>query len=106
MTPQEIAQAILQLYSYDSSRWTQGAFARDAGGEPISATHKDSVCWCLMGASVKVASEYPQSRRAFYDTVNNVIPSIQRDQTSIYWNDCSDRTFQDVVDLLIRCAKV
>lgn len=38
-----------QLLS-DESKWTKGAFARDASGEETASAGENAVCWCAWGA--------------------------------------------------------
>lgn len=38
----------------DPSRWTKGAFARDASGHNTMPSAGNAVCWCLNGAVRKV----------------------------------------------------
>lgn len=52
MTPHEIlvdARALLT----DPEHWTQGTFARDRRGYPVSAASENAVCWCTYGALTK-----------------------------------------------------
>ena len=36
--------------------WTQGVFARDAGGRCVSPMSPDACCFCMMGAVERIAS--------------------------------------------------
>ena len=37
----------------DESRWTRGAFARDARGESVRPLHSTATSWCAAGAIIK-----------------------------------------------------
>lgn len=41
----------------DLTRWTKGAYARNAKGDPVTECSADAVCWCSMGALRKVIAE-------------------------------------------------
>lgn len=63
----------------DEQRWTQGAYAKDAAGEPFydedgyiiedesTALRNDAACWCLWGAAYKcgivTTHESPRDRQ-------------------------------------------
>ena len=34
----------------DESKWTKGAYSRDAEGETTDLLDRGAVCWCLRGA--------------------------------------------------------
>lgn len=55
MTPTklETLRAVRELLS-DPSRWTRGAYARDAEGNYANASGPNAVCWCAVGAFEKV----------------------------------------------------
>lgn len=33
----------------NEDKWTQGALARNADGEPVDPESEEAVCWCLIG---------------------------------------------------------
>ncbi len=41
----------------DPARWTQGAYARDAAGNPVGVRSDRAVCWCSAGAIKKVGGD-------------------------------------------------
>jgi hypothetical protein len=45
----ELLRRVRDLLS-DPAKWTQGATARDANGQPTDMNGKSAVCWCLSGA--------------------------------------------------------
>lgn len=56
MTPAEIFAAMIALLG-EPSRWTQGAPARLANGVNCTSVHPEAVCWCVLGALTKCASQ-------------------------------------------------
>ena len=40
----------------DSSKWTQHAHARGAGGEAVKPTSPDATCWCVLGALARISN--------------------------------------------------
>jgi len=71
-------------------RWTQGALARSAGGDPVDPLSEDAVAWCLVGAIMRC---YSHSQLE----VEVIVPSNLRLNE---WNDQRDRTWQDVIHLV------
>lgn len=57
MSPVEILKAARELIA-KPERWTRGSGARDASGQDVDASSDDAVCWCAIGAIVRV-SENP-----------------------------------------------
>lgn len=49
----EILTGVRDLLS-DPERWTQGASARNAAGEPIDVHSEDATCFCAVGAFYRV----------------------------------------------------
>jgi hypothetical protein len=43
----------------DRDRWTQGASARDANGNPVGAQNERACCWCGSGAIVRSGGGEP-----------------------------------------------
>ena len=56
--------------------WTQGAFARDLDGSPISATCCKAVCFCLAGAFIKAGDG--ADTKNIYRLAMRVFPNDQR----------------------------
>jgi hypothetical protein len=38
----------------DPKRWTKGEEARNADGDPIHPSKPEAVCWCALGATIRV----------------------------------------------------
>lgn len=53
-TPKQILLEAAELIE-QPGKWTQGAFARDHGGDGTAFCDPDAVCWCAEGAIAKVA---------------------------------------------------
>lgn len=75
-------------------KWTQGCAARDAAGNPVSATSSEARCWCLIGAK----------RRAslWNDFGPNRLFRKLLGRSVVDWQDAPARTFAEVKDLLAR----
>ncbi len=81
---------VADLYT-DSSRWTKGAYERNAAGEPIRFQKEGAVCWCLVGAMQQcylTEGSYGARMRAVAAHVGCY------DLTA--WNDAPERTFAEV----------
>lgn len=108
----------------DESKWTTGAFARNADGVTRNARHDDSVCWCIQGAVNKIydpdnlgekknknLAEVTKRILRFikenYDPPNFVKPGTHETITEwnvTLWNDWPDRTYDEVIHVLGSCA--
>src|ERR1700743_869307 len=53
MTYLEILKDARELIA-DPSRWTQDSYARDVDGKTTDPINPDAVCWCAVGAIMKV----------------------------------------------------
>lgn len=58
MTPVEILKAARELIA-KPERWTRGCGARDASGEDVEARSDAAICWCAIGAIVRVSDDNP-----------------------------------------------
>lgn len=81
-------------------RWTQGFIARDLDGDGCGPTAAEAVCWCLTGALVKC---YGRTRA--FEMAGMFYPVIPANGGShaddiVFWNDASERTFEDVRQLV------
>jgi hypothetical protein len=47
-------------------RWTRGAYARRADGRAVDVLHPDAVCWCAVGAVLRVAEDEASAALPFY----------------------------------------
>mgnify|MGYP001417778115 CR=1 FL=1 len=85
---------------FDSpERWTQGAYAKNADGEPCNSLDDKAVCFCLLGAINYVygdarSTQIVKKLKNADITINRVGP----------WNDSQDRTFDEIVDLCKRAG--
>lgn len=80
----------------DESKWTKGAYARNALGRQALVEDSEAVCWCFEGAIMK----------CYGDILSQVIEdkilakiSLQN-HSIITWNDDSERTFAEVKALV------
>lgn len=83
---------IKELFS-DSSKWTQGEYAKDAKGNMVWVDSPKAVCWCLEGA---VRHCYPPSKWCeTYAKLHNELGGW-----ASVWNDNNKRTFEEVKALV------
>lgn len=82
-----------QLFSRDGT-WTQGALARDANGEKCYPADPEAVCWCLVGAVLRI-DFCGQSERL--RKLESIIVCYVND-----WNDAPARTIEDVRALVAK----
>jgi len=69
----------------NSSRWTQEVFAKDTNGIPCGALHPSAVCFCAVGALMKIYFERPN------DIYGEKLTILQNSVGSLacIWNDRS-----------------
>lgn len=109
MTTKEILEGAAELVK---KGWTQGAYGRDANGSP-DACQADRVCWCALGAITQVASKDGfgnwDARVALANKIRGQVVSFASlpsyANVIADWNDAEGRTQEEVVDLLLSCAK-
>lgn len=63
MTPYEVLTKAQDLIR-DPKNWTQGQYARQKYGAPVSPLHKGAVCFCSHGAMIKIQPEATNQRIA------------------------------------------
>lgn len=99
MTPIEVLKSARELLS-DPVRWTKGCLARDANGVSVHASN--GVCWCLMGAVIKVCPDdddymtRSSARHFIHESLEG--QSIYGDIPS--FNDAPDTTHEDLLKTL------
>jgi hypothetical protein len=78
-----------------SEKWTKGRWARDAGGRMIPYTSVHAVSRCLAGL---ICWCYKDSNgwSEIWDKINREIGGA----CIAFWNDASERTFEDVKALV------
>lgn len=79
----------------DESKWTKGANARHANGNPIGPEEANAACWCLNGALIKAYDESIEGRQVRY----KICIELSTHSFSP-WNDAPERTFADVRKLI------
>jgi len=93
-TLREIAAELRQ----HPEHWTQGEWARDAGGRCVSYPYMTPVCWCAFGLC---------SREEIVSKAMPILSELVRERNygSVpEWNDAPGRTAADVADLFERAA--
>jgi hypothetical protein len=101
----------------DKSRWTQGALARDASGEPCRPCDDIARQWCVLGALMRVYGDTVDFVDAT-EAIGRVIPNLDNYDDDDYgvgedvdwygvmedeiwaWNDDPDRDFSEVRKVL------
>lgn len=86
----ELIDGMIELLS-KPERWTQGEFARNTAGSPVSSTSPDACCWCVLGALTHCAMAKRVSeaeRVAVRDAMND--EAHKRYGTSSVLNDATD----------------
>ena len=69
MTDLEALIAARELLT-EQSRWCRGAFARSVGGVHVHPMSPQAVCWCAIGALIKVTRMEPgHNAKLFLSTV-------------------------------------
>jgi len=100
LTQQLTTKAILEralAIIEDPERWTQGAYARHANGNPIGPLEENACRWCALGALEK-AGDDPVSLDALY-ALNNVSGQMG----GLTPHDLNDqRSHADVVEMFKR----
>lgn len=67
--PDETTALLIRARGFLERGWCQGAAARNAEGESVSALSEDAVAWCAVGA-MEVAG-LPTIRGTLYDDIND-----------------------------------
>lgn len=81
----------------EAKGWTQGAFARDRDGRPVSTGAENAACFCAAGAIIRASTSISQEIRA----IEEVFKPCRR---LTVWNDAPGRTQAEVVDKLREAA--
>ena len=83
----------------DPSRWTKGEVARDSNGKLVETESATAVCWCQLGASMKLQSTW---------RVLSIKKSISTNYnffSSLGFNDHPDTTHSDLMKFYDECIK-
>lgn len=99
MNARQLILAVADFFAADPTRWTQGAPARTATGMPIYPRNEQAVCFCFMGAAMKL-SDGPSGSQ-LNEIAEIILPSSAN--TWADWNDAPGQTVQAIID---RCRKV
>lgn len=98
MTPQEALLKAAALIE-QPGRWTQGSYAKDRNGFPVSHTSKEAICFCMMGAVYKVV---PYKEDNLLSGVRSLLRPIIGDAGP--FNDAPGRTAQEVAEAMRKAA--
>jgi hypothetical protein len=79
-------------------RWTKGYLSRDAAGLPAWPDDEDAVCWCLQGATEKVARANNEGPVYMW----SALAVTAQAQDIAEWNDKRWRTHAQVLRLIDR----
>jgi hypothetical protein len=91
MTPQEIREQAARLIERG---WTQGAYAREKSGRPVSPFERHATRWCMLGALDRAGRGQELCSQAISD-VTKAVGGAMTD-----FNDAPDRTQADVIAAL------
>jgi hypothetical protein len=85
----------------DSSKWTQGALARNRDGRVCMPGSPDAESWCLIGAICRTYRDN-ESLNAAIEAVDRVITGGCHDGIDEIeeWNDYPGRTFEEILEVL------
>ena len=84
-------KTVAELFE-DPKRWIKENMSTDIQGNPTNVN--EAVCWCLMGAMLKI---YPKYTHAWDAVINELNGKL------ITWNDAPERTHEEVIAL---CKKL
>ena len=83
-------------------KWTQGAWARDKTGMALKVSHSGkAVCWCLLGAFLKV---YIAAGRKDAGVARERLNALVPGGCLVAWNDEKKRTFSQVRALVLKAG--
>lgn len=106
-----ILKAARELLS-DPAKWTKGAGARDADGNPVGDRYRGAICWCLDGALRRHRFKFDPSGED-YTRALRALGKIARSRSNhtgiVAFNDNPKTTHADVLSLLdeaIACSTI
>lgn len=97
MKPSDALRAAREKIS-TPEKWTQGAYARDAGGNAVRAAADDAVCWCALGAIVSL-NIFPADREEAAGALYKVVPEVS------VFNDKPGRTHAEVMAVFAKAIE-
>lgn len=98
-TSQILHQAIELLRT---KGWTQGSYARDAGGLRTDTHGLDATCFCALGAIKRVCGSKRDIKyvNILHDTIIRELVAQRLPSSVIDWNDAPDQTAPQVITWL------
>lgn len=84
-----------------SRGWTQGFYARGHYGSPVSVDSNSAICFCALGAVVRIGNDNFNFIRAKDVLTANLVDF----DSVISFNDHPDTKFDDVIALFDRAIK-
>jgi len=88
-------EKIIQFF--ETHDWTKHKYARDAMGGAVNYTSRDATCFCLMGASLRVAD----STRDTFDFEKFFIDTFHMPPTQ--YNDYGCASKEELIEKLKSC---
>ena len=92
-SPNEVAVVLTEAIELLKRGWCQTHSAVDEDDKVIHSKSKDAKCWCAVGAISAVTSRDELFARCYSELASEVGGSLGD------WNDSSERTQEDVLDL-------
>lgn len=99
----------MRLVLGEKSRWTKGAWARDSDGFPVMSASSEAVCFCYMGAQIRItqgSGPGVQMRANLARRSNEVLLSMVQMSGIQYkgdglmgFNDANEVTHEDMMAL-------
>jgi hypothetical protein len=86
--------------------WTQGDIARTAQGQATRPESPDAVCWCAMGALMKVDGGYPYKAIEAVEAIIRKPRGLPPLRRLAWFNDNKRRTQAEVVAKIREAAAV
>lgn len=98
LKPSEVLSRAADLIEPEG-KWTQGDYARDAGGEGRWPSSNDATCWCAIGAIRRCAPDSPYRALAYFAMAAGGSACVD-------FNDAPHRTQAEVVAALRRASEL
>jgi hypothetical protein len=85
-----------------ASGWSQGTEARALDGRPVDVLDPDAVSWSLLGALQSAAFAGPEAQVGEIRLAVAALAELITDPSLAHWNDCPERSLQEVRTVLAR----
>lgn len=94
-----LVEKLKEVYAVLDRGWTRGAYARDKKGRVIDPKDDRVVECCLSGAVRRVCTSTTEIEM-LSSALNEEIGKIASGYGIVWWNDCHDRTKEEVLQLV------